>query len=175
MLIAEKKKKENISEYIVHMYKTEDLIRAFEYDIDKIERYMISHLPLSDEERKNEMSWYEDLIKTMQNPEGLSGGHLKEVQEIIENLENLHSQLMNFDQQYRELVELAGQDLKKYLRLANKDSEEIIGEIQVCLNAIYGYLLLKLEDRPISEEQRDTVDKFGAVLSYLSYQYKNLP
>jgi len=169
VLIAEKKRKENISEYIVHMYKTEDLLRAFEFDIKQVERYMITHLPLSDEEKTGEMEWYGELVSKMKSDEGMESGHLVEVQEIVSELETIHVELQESDPEYQNVVEEARNDLDQYLKLANDDK---MGEVQLCLNALYGYLLLKLENKPIFDSQKDTVEKFGAVLAYLSFKYR---
>jgi hypothetical protein len=169
VLIAEKKKKENISEYIVHMYKTEDLLRAFEFDIEQVERYMITHLPLSDEDKTLEKEWYVELASKMKSDEGMESGHLVEVQEIVSELELLHKNLKDSDPEYQGVIEEARKDLDQYLKLAN---DEKMGEVQLCLNALYGYLLLKLENKPVLDSQKDTVEKFGAVLAYLSFKYQ---
>ncbi len=60
---AQKKRFENISEYIIHLYKTEDLIRAYEMDIDQINKYVVSHLPLSTDEKEETRKWYVNLIR----------------------------------------------------------------------------------------------------------------
>jgi L-rhamnose mutarotase len=169
VLIAEKKKKENISEYIIHMYKTEDLIRAFEYDMDQLERYMISHLPISDEEKQNELRWYSEIADIIKSGSGMTSGHLEEVQDIVDDLNILHERLRETDTQYKKVLEEAQNDLDQYNKLVK---DEDISEIQLCLNAVYGYLLLKMENKPISEEQKDTVDRFGAILAYLSFKYR---
>jgi hypothetical protein len=168
VLIADKKRKENISEYIVHMYKTEDLLRAFEFDVDQVDKYMIAHLPLTDEEKVREKEWYRELIIKMKSDEGLKSGHLIEVQEIVSDLEVLHQKLYDSDTDYRKVIEGARKDLDQYTKLANDDT---MGEVQLCLNAVYGYLLLKIENKPIFDSQKDTVEKFGTILAYLSLKY----
>ena len=42
MLIANKKRKENIAEYLLYMWQVEDLIRANGCDIDRVEQNIIS-------------------------------------------------------------------------------------------------------------------------------------
>ena len=37
----------------------------------------------------------------------------------------------------------------------------IKSEIQICLNGIYGYFLLKIEERPIQSEEKTMVEQFG--------------
>ena len=41
MFIASQKKKENVSEYILYMWQIEDIIRTFQFDIDKIKTNII--------------------------------------------------------------------------------------------------------------------------------------
>ena len=42
MIIASQKRKENIAEYLLYMWQVEDLIRANNMDLDKIEQNIIS-------------------------------------------------------------------------------------------------------------------------------------
>jgi len=64
MLIARKLKKENICEYLLYMWQIEDLIRAFDLNIDTINERIISTFPVKDEgERKSLYEWYESLIE----------------------------------------------------------------------------------------------------------------
>ena len=42
MIIAQKKRKENIVEYMLYMWQVENLIRANNLDMDKIEQTIIS-------------------------------------------------------------------------------------------------------------------------------------
>ena len=47
MIIASKKRKENIAEYILYMWQIEDMIRANDFDISKIRRNIKSTMPRS--------------------------------------------------------------------------------------------------------------------------------
>jgi len=152
------------------MYKTEDLLRAFEFDIEQVDRYMIVHLPLKEDEKAKEKEWYKEIIERMTSTDGMISGHLKEVQDIVTDLEDLHGNLKNTDPEYQELISRARNDLDQYLKIANDND---MGEVQLCLNAVYGYLLLKLENKPIFDSQKETVEKFGAVLAYLSFKYRD--
>ena len=49
--VAEKKKSQNIGEYLIYMYQMEDLIRSFQGNMDEIRQYVISHYPVADEEK----------------------------------------------------------------------------------------------------------------------------
>ena len=43
MIIAKRKRKENIAEYLLYMWQVEDLIRANKFDMDSIRRTVIAH------------------------------------------------------------------------------------------------------------------------------------
>ena len=49
--IAERKKSQNIGEYLVYMYQMEDLIRSYQGNMEEIKQYVISHYPVTEEKR----------------------------------------------------------------------------------------------------------------------------
>ena len=171
MLVSERKKKENIAEYIIEMYKTEDLIRAYEFDTDQIEKYLISHLPVDDQEKQKIKKWYSSLADEMKSEEIEITGHLSDTQQIVSDLNNLHRKLSDNDKDYKEVLKSAKKHLDSFRKLAGENPPN---DIQICLNGIYGLLVLRLHSRPVHEKQLESVDKFGAVLSYLSYKYRQV-
>jgi len=62
VFIARKLKKGNICEYLLYMWQVEDLLRAFNLDIDVINERIIAPYPVSDDERKSLYGWYESLV-----------------------------------------------------------------------------------------------------------------
>ena len=46
--IAERKKSQNIGEYLVYMYQMEDLIRSYQGNMEEIGQYVVSHYPVSE-------------------------------------------------------------------------------------------------------------------------------
>ena len=58
MNIADKKKQNNIAEYIIYMYQTEDLIRAFDCDMEQIRAYVLKHIPQAAEDKEALLNWY---------------------------------------------------------------------------------------------------------------------
>ena len=65
MLIAEQKRKESISEYIIFMYQTEDLIRAYNFDLGEIYKYVIQHFPVEDNKKTRIRAWYRKVANQM--------------------------------------------------------------------------------------------------------------
>lgn len=63
MFIAEQKKRENIAEYLLYMWQLEDILRAFELDIDKVQQRLIDTTNHSDEKKEAARQWYTKLIR----------------------------------------------------------------------------------------------------------------
>ena len=167
MLIAERKRKENISEYIVYMYQTEDLLRAYHFDIEDLRKNIIDHLP--EEDRAPALQWYTDLAAHMQEQGLEKGGHLKETQEWVKKLYNLHEQLLKADQQYRQIYSKTAVHIRNSM---DASGGTVTNPVQAALNGIYGYLLLKLNGKPVDQDIMPAVNAFGDLLSYLSYRWR---
>lgn len=169
MSIAENKKKNNISEYIIFMYQTEDLIRVYNFDIEQIKAYVISHFPVEELEKEDLVGWYGD-IKDQMIEEGIKEkGHLDSVNRIVRSLSEMSGQLLKSDQAYRQIYDQAKIHINKNIELANGAIKD---PIQICLNGIYGLLLLRMNGKKLDESLKEGVNAFGDVLSYLSYKYK---
>ena len=166
MLIAKQKRKENIVEYILYLYQIEDLIRAFQVDADLIEKNVVSNYQV-DKENLNQISaWYENL-RAMMNKEGLrEKGHLQILQNLINELNELHIRLLISPEQNNYLVtfqSVAG--LITELKLKNSTA---VNDIQLALDAVYGYLLLKMQKKEVSPETTDAIQRLSAWLNSLS-------
>jgi len=171
MLLAEKKKQKNISEYIIFMYQTEDLVRVYNFDIDLIKRYVINHFPVSDEEKKKNLDWYQEILIRMEYEGIVSKGHLEEVQNVVDQLSFLSERLLKEDSEYQKVYAPA----KKYIdEQIEKYKGEDVNDIEICLNGIYGYLLMRMNDEQVDENLMKPLNAFGDLLSYLSYMYKLL-
>lgn len=169
MNIAEQKKADNISEYIIHIYQSEDLIRAYQFDIEELSKYVIGNMPLDEEAKTSLKQWYKNLSETMGKEGVKEHGHIKETQGLIDTLTALHEKLLKADDTYKDIYKNAKESIQDMLKLAEG---KITNEIQVCLNGIYGMLLLRMNGKKIPEEFQSKLEKFGDVLSYLSFKYK---
>ena len=168
MLTADKKKKENISEYIIHMYQTEDLLRVYNFNMKDIQKYVISHIKEGDTQEI--YNWYKEIAQQMK-AEGIEErGHLKSTQEVVGQLTKLHEQLLKADQQYRQLYSKTAVYIHKSIEQSNGAVKE---PVQACLNGIYGYLLLRMDGQKVDESLMPAVNAFGDLLSYLSYRWKH--
>ena len=168
MLLVEKKKKENISEYIIFMYQTEDLIRAYDFELKEIYDYVINHFPLEDEGKNRIKAWYRKISNQMKKQGIQKKGHLKEVKDLINELSTLNLELLKSDQSYRRIFDQAKLHIFKK---AGSNGKRFL-PIQVCLDGIYGRILNRLKGKPVDQETNQGVAAFSDVVSYLSFKYQ---
>ncbi|MTI32038.1 DUF4924 family protein [Xanthovirga aplysinae] len=169
MVIAEKKRKENISEYIIFMYQTEDLVRAYQFNLEEIEKYVINHFPIEDKNKAEVKAWYGKVIEQMKTEGIEKEGHLRETVDIVKELSDLNRELLKSDKNYRSIYDQAKLHIKKHLELSEG---KVTDGIQICINGIYGLMLLRLNGKKVEESQKASLNSFGDVLSYLSFKYK---
>jgi hypothetical protein len=63
--VAEKKKSQNIGEYLIYLYQMEDLIRSFQGNLEEIRQYVVAHYPVSEQEKAEITAWFEGLLEKM--------------------------------------------------------------------------------------------------------------
>ena len=164
------KKKESIAEYIIYMYQTEDLILNYKLNLDDIFEYVIRHMSQVEQILKAQLLWYADLIEQMRNENIVnSKKRLSSTQEYVNRLISLHEGLLNTEKKYQIVYSKAEKDIQHHIALSENT---ILNPVQICLNGIYGMLLLKLNGKTVSDEQQSTLVNFGNVLEYLSEAYK---
>lgn len=173
MRIAQQKLKENIAEYILYMYQIEDLIRGFQFDLDRImNEFVLPQLP-DKSFAPAYRAWYQGLILDMQQERILESGHRTELQEIMVELSYLHNSLLTVvnDEKYQQLFEVATpyiEDLKSKSNLKEKN------QIEICFHALYMKLLLRLQNKEISSETEEAFDSMRIILAYLSRAYHQM-
>lgn len=171
MEIDERKKKQNLAEYIIYLWRTEDLLRSYELNLEKIDSQMISFIEDTPEHKVDLKRWYGSLIEQMREEKVDKSGHLKVSHALVHELTKVHRTLLEdpIDTAYSDLYEMALPDIQNNLRLA---AGKIENEVEICLNGVYGLMLLRLYDRPVNDEMMKMIDLFGSLLSYLSYRYR---
>lgn len=168
--IADRKKTQNIGEYLIYLYQMEDLIRSYQGNLEEIYTFVISHYPVAEEEKQEIKAWYGELAAQMQAEGLLEKGHLKSLQEIVNVLLDLHYQLLKSDSGYTQTYHQVKPHILEAIDAAA--GEAIGNEIQICLNGVYGLLLCRLLGKPVSERQLEAADAFGNLLGYLNFSYQ---
>lgn len=169
--VAEKKKSQNIGEYLIYMYQMEDLIRSYQGNMEDIRQYVISHYPVSEPEKEEITRWFEGILEKMKKEKILEKGHLRELNQLVDHLLQLHYRLLKSDKSYFETYNQAKPHILESI-VAAKD-ENPGHEIQVCLNGVYGLLLCRLLGKKVSDDQLKSAETFGEVLSLLNLAYQN--
>ena len=175
MLIAQQKLKENIAEYILYMYQIEDVIRAYQFDIDAIlENYVKPQLPDSSF-LSQYTKWYTGLITNMKSQRIEKAGHLHEINEVMIEISYLHTTLINMvkDQKYITLFEAALPNIEDFKEKSNLRDKN---HIEIAFHALYMKLLLRLQRKEISAESEAAFDTMRILLAYLAkafHQMKN--
>ena len=169
MLIAEKKRKESISEYIIFMYQTEDLIRAYNFELEEIYKYVIQHFPVEDNMKTRIKAWYRKVANQMKKEALEESGHLEELNNLAKELSQFNLELLKSDQSYRKIFDQAKLHINRNAAMSNG---QVSNPVQVCLNGIYGLLILRLNGKPVDDNIKQGAQAFGDVLSYLSFKYQ---
>lgn len=174
MLISQEKRKSNIVEYLLYMYQIEDIIRSFQFDINQIDENVVQRFDQPPAIKSNIKMWYADLIDKMQRQQIQRSGHLKELRELVVELQDLHDQLLTTyqDKKYIELYEAARPSLKE---LAVKSvGQDLINQIDVGVHGVYGYLVMRLKQKEIGEQTQVAITHITSLLAHLASQFKKL-
>lgn len=144
-----KSKKDNIAEYILYLWQTEDYLRAFPQNATATPELME--------------------ISDMMHSEGIiNGGHLQLAKNALSELEDLHDELLDTEAPYRAVMI----HLQPQLNLLKaKTDRPTMSDVEACLTLLYQIMLLRLKQQPISEATEVTVKDATQLLRFLSKTY----
>jgi len=173
MLLAHQKQNENIAEYILYMYQMEDIIRAFQFDLESIVQHTV--LPITDNaaEIAEYRAWYEGLIREMKAQRIEIKGHLADIQDLVIELSYLNSTLLTVynDEKYKMLNNQAVSTLEEFKVKSNLQDKNTI---EILLHAMYMKLLMRLKKQEISSETEEAFDTMRIQLAYLVKSYHQM-
>jgi hypothetical protein len=170
MLVARVKRKTNIAEYILYMWQVEDLIRAHQFNMDLIEKGLISQYTQPPRVKNDIRDWYANLM-VMMHREGIRDkGHLSFLKTLLADMNDLHVRLLNDPNEkiYQQLNLLASDNIKAFRK---RQPVQDATDIETCMNALYGLLLLRLKKQAISRETEMAMSTFSKLLAVLSQKY----
>ena len=143
-------KKNNIVEYILYLWQIEDYLRAFPQQAD------------ANQELRN-------LSEMMHQENILESGHLQLAKNALDELEELHNDLLDQEATYRAAMIQLSPSLNL---LKAKTDRPTMSDVEACLILLYQIMLLNLQKRPISTETQQVQKQATQVLQYLSKTYK---
>ena len=169
MYIAQELRKKSIAEYLLYMWQVEDLIRAYGCSLTRIKNEYISQFQYSDEQKEEMIDWYGDLIRMINQEGKREKGHLQINEIVLQDLTDLNAQLLQstkfpfYNAEYYKVLPFI-------VELRNKGGKEF-GELETCMNALYGTMLLRLQHKPGSPETAHAVKEITTFVGMLSDYY----
>ena len=169
MFIAQELRKKSIAEYLLYMWQMEDLIRAYGCSLARIRREYIDRFDYTDEQKEEETDWFGNLIRMMNEEGRRQEGHLQINKIIVKDLADLHNRLMLsgkfpfYNAEYYKVLPFI-------VELRNKGDKEV-NEIENCLDALYGVMLLRLQQKPVSDETESAIKEITTFIGMLSDYY----
>lgn len=169
MFIAQELRKKSIAEYLLYMWQMEDLIRAYGCSLSRLRREYIDRFDYTDEQKDEETDWFGNLIRMMNEEGRRQEGHLQINKIIVKDLADLHNQLMLsgkfpfYNAEYYKVLPFI-------VELRNKGDKDV-NEIENCLDALYGVMLLRLQQKPVSDETESAIREITTFIGMLSDYY----
>lgn len=166
MLTTQKKRKENLEEYLIYMFQVEDILRAFNLNLKEIENRIIKPLNLSEPSQKEILNWYSNLILMMEKEKIQKNGHFQFIKNLIADMYDFHLRLLESEADEDYIL-----TFKSTAGLIKEFKRKTIGElndVEICLNAMYGFLILKISNKSVSEETLLAMNSFNIWLNKLS-------
>ncbi|MEE4198888.1 MAG: DUF4924 family protein [Bacteroidales bacterium] len=171
MIIAQAKKRENIAEYVLYMWQIEDLIRAYNLDMEKISQHIIEKFEQPEPVKKEIRNWYEGLIDLFKEEGITESGHLQFVRNTVNELDELHHFLLK-SPDHLDYIDAYNQARDGLVELTNKSKGDVENEIEACFNGLYGILVLRLQQKTISPSTAEAMGRISKLVSLLSRKYK---
>jgi hypothetical protein len=172
MIISKQKRAENIAEYILYMWQIEDLIRAYEFDQERIKKNLTDQYQV-DPDVKNEIQlWYDGLIDSMKAERITSSGHLAYLVGLVDDLNDFHYRLIDspHHSDYQVVYEKAIFNIGDFRK--KMEAKDKISDMEVCLTVLYGFMLMKMKRRTISEDTGSAIETIRELVALLSFKYK---
>ncbi len=166
MFIAQEIRQKSIAEYLLYMWQIEDLIRAYGCSLSRLRREYIDKFQYTDEQKDEETDWFGNLIRMMNEEGKRTQGHLQINQVTLQDLAELHSRLLQsgkfpfYNAEYYKVLPFI-------VELRNKGDKDV-NEIETCLDALYGVMLLRMQQKEVSAETESAIKEITTFIGMLS-------
>ena len=170
MYIAKQLREKSIAEYILYMWQIEDLIRAYDCSLQRIRHEYIDKFDYTAEQKEEMLDWYGNLVRMMNQEGKRERGHLQINAIIVKDLMDLHNLLMQstkfpfYNTAYYKVLPFI-------VELRNKGDKEV-NEIETCLDALYGVMLLRLRQKEITPDTMTAIKEISTFVGMLADYYQ---
>jgi len=169
VFIAQELRKQSIAEYLLYMWQVEDIIRAYDCSLTRLRREYIEHFDYTEEQKEDLTDWYGNLINMMRREGKTQQGHLQINEIIVQDLGEMNARLLQstkfpfYTAEYYRVLPFI-------VELRNRGGKEY-GEIETCLNALYGTMILRLQKKEISQDTAHAIKEITTFIGMLSDYY----
>ena len=148
------------------------MLRACNLDFEQVVRNIISKYDQPADLLETIEQWYHSHLEMMVLEGKQKKGHLEYLESIVKDLVGLHTSLIeeSVDEEYHKLYKQARpalQDLAARMPASTT-------EVEVALNALYGFLLLKLQNKEISDQTQAGIQKISRMMAHLAGAFRKL-
>lgn len=170
MFVSRELRKKNIAEYLLYMWQVEDLLRANELSMEKIQNSLITPYSLPQEQSRELYEWYANLVEMMRLEDVKENGHLQINKNVIIMLVDLHLRLLKSPKVpfYSAAYYKA---LPFIVEFRNKSNGREKNEIENCFDALYMVWMMRLQKRQVSEQTLEATAEISKFISMLSLYY----
>ena len=169
MFIAQELRKQSIAEYVLYMWQVEDIIRAYGCSLTRIRHEYIDRFDYTEEQKEELADWYGNLVNMMRREGKTERGHLQINEIVVQDLGEMNARLLQntkfpfYNAEYYRVLPFI-------VELRNRGGKEF-GEIETCLNALYGTMMLRLQKKEISPETTHAIKEITTFVGMLSDYY----
>lgn len=172
MFIAYQKKKENICEYFLYMFQIEDLIRACKLNKPTIESTLLPKYPSEPAVQAEVKQWYFGLTDQMEEEKLQERGHLITLTNKIFEVFDFHLYLMNNVKEVKYQAEF-NKVAPMLQELRQKQDATELSDLQLALNAVYGFIILRMKGKQVSKSTAEAISAFVEWFNALSAKFSD--
>ena len=173
MFIAQKKRSENIAEYILYLWQLEDLLRALQFSPEAIWSQLVEPQTTLEPDQKQQLfMWYVELTTLLKEEGKVEHGHLQHTLHLISDMHDLHTELLvlPIGKKYREVWSRVGGELP---RLKSMFKDLNVTDIEICFRALYAVMLYRMkgDDSNHNNYINDVITLISPLIAMLSDIY----
>ena len=151
------------------MWQIEDIIRAYGCSLPVIKKNYVGRFDFTPEQREEELDLFGNLIRMMNEEGKREGGHLNINKVILKDVIDLHGMLLQstkfpiYNAEYYKVLPF----IVELRQRGDKD----LNEIETCLDALYGVMMLRLQKKKITPETERAIKEITVFIGLLSDYY----
>ncbi len=154
------------------MFQIEDLIRACKFSKPTIESTLLSKYPAEPAVQAEVRQWYFGLADQMEEEKLQERGHLVTLTNKIFEVYDFHLYLMNNVKEVKYQAEF-NKVAPMIQELRQKQDATDLSDLQLALNAVYGFIILRMKGKQVSKSTAEAISAFVEWFNALSAKFSD--